>query len=231
MIALIDGDSFLSAAAWGRERWAALKHVETQINWVLTETFAEEYLIATGDPDPTNFRLSLHSEYKKSASRNSSRLRRPEWFGDLKWHLLAQPNVVRSVGCEADDLIRMWACQAEAAGDDFIVVSIDKDLDCIPGKHYCPKKKEAYEVSVDAADAFYWQQILQGDSVDNIPGLPGVGPARAKAILARCKTPAERKNAVIMAYQETFGNDWKHWMLLNGRLIHMWRHEHDYFTI
>jgi 5'-3' exonuclease len=231
MLNLIDGDPFLSAACWGRTFEAAKKHIKTQIDWVVEDNFSTDYLIATGDPGKSNFRDLLHPGYKKSNSRDKSRKDRPEWYEKLRDYLLAQDNVVVSYGCEADDLIRMWARQAEDAGDPFIVSSIDKDLDCIPGMHYNPRSRETYEVTADYANAFYWQQILQGDGVDNIPGIPGIGPTKAKQMLLGATSHAARKKVVIKAYYEAFGEHWKPWLLANARLIHMWQSEHDYFNI
>jgi 5'-3' exonuclease len=231
MLNFIDGDSFLSAAAWGRTQKEAEKHIRTQIAWAVEDNFSTDYLIATGDVQKTNFRDLLHPEYKKSASRSASRAKRPEWFDELKYFLGEQENVVMSIGCESDDLIRMWAAQAEEAGDPFIVSTIDKDLDCISGMHYNPRTRSTYEVTPDEANAFYWQQILQGDGVDNIPGIPGIGPVKAKKILEGLTTHEARKKAVVMAYYNAFDVEWKSWLLANARLIHMWRYEHDFFNI
>lgn len=231
MLALIDGDSFLSAAAWGRSPGDAKAHVLLQIKWVVEATFAEDYLIAVGDPRYPNYRSVLYNEYKKSASRIASKVKRPEWFDELRELLTQQPNVVPASCCEADDLIRMWASEASASGDPFVVASIDKDLDCIAGKHYNPRTQELYDVAEDTADFFYWQQLLQGDSVDNIPGLPGIGPVKAKKILNSITKEQTRKELVIQTYKDYYGDEWKDFLTVNGRLIHMWRHEHDYFTI
>jgi 5'-3' exonuclease len=231
MLCLIDADSFLSAAAWGREKDAAKEHLLKQIEWVVESTFATDYIMGVGDPEGTNFRAMMYSEYKRSSSRINSVKKRPEWFGELKTLLIAQPNVVVSIGCETDDLIRMWATQAVEAGDPFVVSSIDKDLDCIPGKHYDPRTRELYEVSEDAANSFYWQQILMGDSVDNIPGVPGIGPVKAKKLLAGFNTNEERRECVQEIYRGVYKDLWREYYLANAKMIHMWRYEGDHFTL
>lgn len=231
MINFIDGDPFLSASAWGRTEAQAMNHIKFLIASTVENTFCQDYLIAVGDTEDSNFRSKLHLDYKKSKSREASKKKRPIWFPNLKAFLLEQKNVVKAVGVEADDLIRMWSCQAEASGDPFLVSSIDKDLDCIPGKHYSPKTQEFYDVTEDDADFFYWQQVLQGDSVDNIPGLPGIGPVKAKQFLYGTTSTEERKQIVIKAYQDTYGDEWWEYLNVNGRLIHMWRHVDDFFHI
>lgn len=231
MLALVDGDSFLSAATWGRDFEGAKKHILFQIASTVENTYAKEYLIAVGAGDGSNFREKLYPLYKQSISRINSRLKRPAWFKDLKEYLLDQAEVVPAIGCEADDLVRMWSVEARNAGDPFVVSSIDKDLDCISGHHYNPRNQELYVVTEDSANEFYWRQILMGDSVDNIPGLPGIGPVKAKSMLAGLKTDEARRDRVMSAYMDVYGEEWESYLNTNGRLIHMWRFEHDYFCI
>lgn len=231
LLALIDSDYMLSASTWGRDQWGACAWIKDQIASVVEAVGATDYFLAVGGPG--NFREALRPEYKNSKSRAASRAKRPEWYHDVKAFLLRQPHAVEAVGCEADDLVRMWSVQAAEAGDEHIIVSPDKDLDCIPGMHFNPKHDQwfGYHVSEDEADAFYWQQMLSGDSVDNIPGLPGIGPVKAAGMLAKATTPLQRKQLVIAAYYREYRQNWRHYLLANGRLIHMWRRNEDYFRL
>lgn len=229
MIAFIDGDPILYQASWGRSHGDAKARVLRLIEETVEATFAKDYLIALGTDD--NFRNEFYTLYKKSASRVNSKSHRPEYFDDLKLFLGEQPNVVRTYGFEADDLIRIWSTQADEAGDPYVICSIDKDLDCIAGTHYNSKKNEAYNVTEDEANHFYWKQVLMGDSVDNIPGLPGVGPVRAAAMLEGLTNNEERKELVIQAYKNTYGKQWKEYLLANGRLLHIWRFFNDHFNL
>lgn len=227
VLAIIDGDVLLYQACWGNNSLQeAIEKFEEIFEEVLESAFATDYVMALGGPD--NFREDLYLDYKKSSSRQKSKSNKPEWFNDLKSYAANKEGACISDNCEADDLVRIWAMEAKAAAWPFIVVSIDKDLDCIPGKH--SRRGFIYDIDEDYADYFYWKQILMGDNVDNIPGIKGCGPVKADKILNGL-SPKERRAAVCRAYHEAYGEDGYSYMIANGRLIHIWRHIGDYFKI
>ena len=230
MIALVDGDVLLYQAIWGTEDVEEAKiKLDEVLQAVIENTFCSDYLIAIGGPN--NWREEFFPEYKRSRSRLASKKNRAEHFEELKEWFCQHPNSVVAHGFEADDLIRIWALEAARDGDPYIVCTIDKDLDCIPGKHFKPGRDEYYEVDEESADTHYWRQILMGDAVDNIPGLSKVGPVKANKILEGCDNNNKRKAAVINAYKQHYGDQWKPYLLANGRLIHIWRHINDHFQI
>ncbi|MBL4774640.1 MAG: DNA polymerase I [Mariprofundus sp.] len=93
---------------------------------------------------------------------------------------------------EADDVIATLAKQAEAKGWDVTMVSTDKDLmqlineriwmlDTMRKKDYGPEEvKERWGVDPDRMHDLL---ALAGDSADNIPGVPGIGPKTAVLLL------------------------------------------------
>jgi DNA polymerase-1 len=90
-------------------------------------------------------------------------------------------------GLEADDCLGILAT-GEVAGfmGDKVVCSIDKDMLSFPCNLYNwnhPELGVQVIYESDANRAFY-SQILTGDAVDGYPGCPGVGPVRAKKLLA-----------------------------------------------
>lgn len=101
--------------------------------------------------------------------------------------------VIEQRGYEADDVIASYAAQAEAAGRASVVVASDKDLLQLVRERVTVLNPIRYE-KLDAAavrvafgtppehvvDALG----LMGDSVDNIPGVPGVGEKTATAIVS-----------------------------------------------
>ncbi len=91
---------------------------------------------------------------------------------------------VEMEGYEADDLIATYARLAEAQGADVTVISSDKDLMQLVSDlvlMYDTMKNRA--VDADAVvekfgvgpDKVIEVQALAGDSVDNVPGVPGIG--------------------------------------------------------
>ena len=229
MISIIDGDVLLYMSIWNAETKEEAKNSFKELFTSINETvFATDYVMALGGPD--NFRVDLYSEYK--ANRSKSKSTRPEWFLDLKSDIAKEyEGCILTDNCEADDMVRVWAEECKAANLDAIVVSVDKDLDCITGLHFNPRKQTIYTIEEDFADWFYWKQIIMGDSTDNIPGIEGVGPKKAEAILTGLTTTKERKQAVCKAYHNKYKEEGYAYMIANGRLIHIWRHINDHFKI
>lgn len=230
-VAIIDGDVLLYMCMWGKDTLEEAKDsFKEKFNSILEQLFTKDYVMAMGGP--YNFRDDLYSEYKKSPSRVKSKSTKPDWFDDLKsWTVDYYEGCILTDNCEADDMIRIWAIELDKANISRCVVSVDKDLDCIPGLHLNPRKDLIYTVSEEWADYFYWKQLLMGDSVDNIPGLPGIGPKKAEAMLEIAGSHTERKAIICRAYYKQFGEEGFNHMLLNGKLLHIWRYVNDHFSI
>jgi len=227
-MAIIDGDVLVYMAIWKSETLEeGKKKFQELVDDVLNSLFTTDYVMAIGGP--YNFRLDLYDGYK--GNRKKAKDNRPEWFNDLKSWASELEGSVESDNCEADDLVRVWALECDAAGINRAVVSVDKDLHCIPGTHYNPRTKKIYQICEEYGERFYWQQVLQGDSVDAIPGLPKVGPVKAKKLLEGAYTHKEMRDAVCRAYHDVYGDEGYSYMIANGRLIHIWRHINDHFKI
>jgi hypothetical protein len=118
---------------------------------------------------------------------------------------------------EADDAIGIHATLTR---DNSIIVSIDKDLDMIPGHHYNPVKKDHYYVNDKDAIKNFYRQILTGDKVDNVQGLRGIGPKKADKILGDFDTDLAMYEAVLKAYDGDAER-----VLENGQLLWIRRKE------
>jgi 5'-3' exonuclease len=225
-LAIIDGDVLLYMSIWNTEsKKESQEKFDELFNNTMESVFATDYVMAFGGPN--NFRVDLYPEYK--ANRSKSKSTRPDWFLDLKSDIVENyEGASLSDNCEADDMVRIWALEADAANADRVVISVDKDLDCIAGFHYNPRKQLLYDVNPEVANKFYWQQILMGDSVDNIPGIPGIGPKKAEKILEGVTCYEE---AVCQAYDNHYGEEGYSYLLLNARLIHIWRKVNDHFKL
>lgn len=227
-LAIIDGDILLYLGMWGCDNLEESKEKFHSIHQeILEETFATSSVMAFGSP--TNFRKQFYPDYKASKSRVKTKDSRPNWFYELKeWAASWMESTVCN-GYEADDQVRIWASEADKANIQRIVVSVDKDLDCITGLHYNPRRRQIYELTQEQADFNYWKQLLMGDSTDNIPGIEGIGTKKAEAILKENK---EFKNAVCIEYCSKYGYTEGYYnMLANGRLLHIWRDYEDHFKL
>lgn len=201
---------------------------EKLLQELLDSVYCTEYLMAIKGPN--NYRNIMYPEYKMN--RHADPTKQNIFVPTLRKLAANLGIAIESDGREADDLLRIWAEQAIEAGDDYIVCSIDKDLDCIPGKHYNMKKKELFEVSPETALRFYYEQLLKGDATDNIPGVPGVGNVKATKLLAECTTEEEFQEVVVTQYFGAYGEqDWYQYLLSNGKMIHLQKTPNDYFKI
>ena len=93
---------------------------------------------------------------------------------------------------EADDIIATYARQASERGADVRIISSDKDLMQLLGERVRmldPMKQleigpdEVFEKFGVYPDKMIDLQALTGDSTDNIPGVPGIGPKTAAQLL------------------------------------------------
>jgi hypothetical protein len=115
-------------------------------------------------------------------------------------------------GQEADDAMGIQAYEMDVG--EYCICTIDKDLDMIRGEHFNFVKDIRYTITEEEGIRNFYTQILTGDKVDNIIGLKGIGPVKAKRILKECQTENEMYLAVLKAYE---GNEQR--VLENGQLL------------
>ncbi|MGB3539081.1 MAG: DNA polymerase I [Mesorhizobium sp.] len=143
------------------------------------------------DYSSKTFRNELYPEYK------ANRLAPPEdlipQFGLIREATRAfNLPCIEMEGFEADDLIATYARLACEAGGDTTIISSDKDLMQLVGPTvgmYDPMKDrqigipEVVEKWGVPPEKMIDLQALTGDSVDNVPGVPGIGPKTAALLL------------------------------------------------
>jgi len=152
-----------------------------------------EYVAVAFDQSlTTSFRNDIYPDYK--ANRESPPPELKAQFAHcralceaLGLHQLASPSY------EADDLIGTLADLAHAAGMPVTIVSRDKDLaQLIRGGDFYYEFASGQRMDYAGVAAKFgipperigdWL-ALTGDSVDNIPGVPGIGPKTATALMA-----------------------------------------------
>jgi hypothetical protein len=118
---------------------------------------------------------------------------------------------------EADDLVVMLH------DEDTFIVAQDKDALQSPGTHYNLKTDELYEITPEQGFRFLMTQMVTGDSVDNIPGIKGVGQKWVESDLDHCPTK-DMAHMVMSKYMTknknmSLGIDrfCENWMLLKMR--------------
>ena len=193
------------------------------------KVWEDEYIAAVGGC--RNFRQDLFPEYKLTAARNPNMANKA--VPKMRERAINEGLVVNAVGYEADDLVRIWAEQARANDIDFVICTGDKDLFCIHGMHYYldfnKEKNRFIEITEEDAMVHYYRQLIEGDSTDNIPGVPGIGPKTVVKMITPGMTEAEMQEVVLDAYCSKVGGDWLQYFLFNAKLIHILRTPDDYF--
>ncbi|WP_173934830.1 DNA polymerase I [Chelativorans sp. Marseille-P2723] len=143
------------------------------------------------DYSAKTFRNDLYPEYKANRTEPPEDLI-PQ-FGLIRQATRAfDLPCIEMEGYEADDLIATYARMASEAGGDTTIVSSDKDLMQIVGPTvslYDPMKDrkinvpEVIERWGVPPEKMIDLQALTGDTIDNVPGVPGIGPKTAAQLL------------------------------------------------
>ena len=160
---------------------------------LLEEEGPQRLAVFFDTPQPT-FRHELFPEYKANRSETPPEL--IEQMGILDELLeLLQVSVIRVPGLEADDLMGAYAARGAEAGYDSWIYTSDKDMMQTVDDHvfiYSPGKGGQHDLLDRAGviDKFgvppeHVTDILglQGDSSDNIPGVPRVGAKTARQLV------------------------------------------------
>ncbi len=165
----------------------------------LKETIHADYLAVIFDAARITFRNDIYPDYKAH---------RPPAPEDLVPQFALVREATRALNIpaiemsnyEADDLIGAYAKQGVAAGMDVLVVSSDKDLMQLIAEGvqlYDPMKQkpigpeQVMEKFGVTPDKVIHVQALIGDSVDNVPGIPGIGPKTAAELINQYGTLEE----------------------------------------
>lgn len=149
------------------------------------------HLVVVFDAGRKTFRNEIEPTYKANRSAPPDDLVVQFHRQERLVQALGAPSL-KAVGWEADDLMATLAVQAVAAEMDVVLVSSDKDICQLVTDRvvvYDPNKAVRYgRARIEKrfgvrADQLVDYSAITGDSVDNIPGVPGVGPKGAVAVL------------------------------------------------
>ncbi len=105
--------------------------------------------------------------------------------------------ILQLEGYEADDIIATGVAKFASADMNVVMISRDKDLDQLLGEHvvmYDPMDDKTIDAATVLAakgyppDKAVEAQTLMGDTSDNVPGIPGVGPKTAADLIGKYGT-------------------------------------------
>jgi hypothetical protein len=223
MLALIDADIVTYRIGFASE------DVSERICLARCAEFMEELVMKPWVGDYQGY-LTGSNNYRKEIAvtapykGNRTGASKPKHYDLIREYLIKAWGCELIEGQEADDAIGIKAYEI---GDieEYIIMSIDKDLDMIRGWHYNFIKDRKYLINDQEAIKHFYTQILTGDRVDNIIGLKGIGPKKAAKILEDCITEADMYKAVLEAYD----NDETR-VLENGQLLWIRRNENQIWS-
>src|SRR5580704_13406285 len=152
---------------------------------------APTHLAVVFDQSEITFRNQLYADYKAH---------RPPAPEDLvpQFPLVREATRAFGVPClelpgyEADDIIAAYTCKVRDAGGEVVIVSSDKDLMQLVGdrvsmldtmKNVRIGRPEVMEKFGVGPEKVIDVQALCGDSVDNVPGAPGIGVKTASLLI------------------------------------------------
>lgn len=164
----------------------------------MIDAFNPDGVVVAFDKGKPRVRMEMLPQYKAQ---------RPPMDPDLHAQfpmikeLLAALNVpiLQSEGWEGDDILGTMACLGEQAGCDMLLVTGDRDMYQLVTEHVnvVSTRKGLSDVAImtpESVDDLYHGITpalvpdfygLKGDTSDNIPGVPGIGPKKASALIAQ----------------------------------------------
>ena len=208
---LIDGDVFVFRCAynaqeqvdWGNglisswvDTFKAQRFLKHALNSLKEKLNAEDMIIALSSP--ISFRKTLAPTYKENRMFREPLLAYKTLREFIKKSYASQ----ELSGLEGDDVLGILATSPEQK--DTIIISLDKDLKQIPGKHYNIDKPDQgiTEVTSHQATLFFYTQVLTGDTTDGYAGCPGVGPKGAAKILDGVTSHKEAWYRIVQTYEK-----------------------------
>ena len=252
MKALIDSDILRYEIGWGAlTGWKAITETEEippfdyveklllqRIASIQEATGSDSYCLYLTEGHTFRYDIAKTKPYKGTRKEN-----KPWHFDNLTAYMVGalEHKIVSFI--EADDAL---AIDATADPGNTVICTRDKDLRQVPVNVYSwelgkqasfgpvlisnPGTLELVDGKLKGTGfAFFCAQMLMGDSVDNIPGIPGVGPVKTYNIIINSLDyyPAQDKNTkeealldiVEHEYKEYYEDDWRDYLIEQGQLL------------
>ena len=200
MLTLIDGNSLLFRAYYGvHSRLTRTDGTPTGAVYgffnmllpILSSAKANDAFVCVFDASRISFRQDIFPEYKANRAETPADLITQSYLVREGATAMGIP-VLCIPGVEADDVIATLARINCTATDATRVITSDKDLmqlvsDCVflydGMKQREVRTPEVFEKFGVGPERVIDVQSLMGDSSDNVPGVPGIGPKKAAELI------------------------------------------------
>ena len=200
MIILFDIDSLLYSACYNVDspEEAMFKFDEFYQKTVndLEEFYEIEEVIPFG-LSKNNFRKYITKTYKANRSKE-----KPQYFKILCKYVekYYEPEIAN--GCETDDLVAIY--REKIGHENCIIVSIDKDYLQFEGTMYNYNKRKFITLSKEDALYNFYEQMIIGDTADNVNFCVGYGRAYARKLFEGVSTDFGYKKKVLGLFKKIY---------------------------
>ena len=207
---LIDSDSLIYFVAHLETLEDAILKLDERVHNIMEANNTDQYVMFLTGKDCFRYSVAKSAPYKGNRKDRA----RPRWLSVITQYMVAKYNAVYYKGLEADDAV----CYFKNIIPNSRICAIDKDVvNSTEGTHFNygmekvpdtePQEwrfKGFITVTEDEALNALHSQMLTGDSGDNIPGIKGIGPAKAKKILSMITSKTE-KEGILNEYMDVYG--------------------------
>ena len=215
----VEGDDY---SLWAERELEPLSHALHGVKRLINRICADNDLNPDTDlkvmlsPGGQTFRHRI-AEYRPYKG-NRKVEHRPTYEKEIRKYIIENYVTVIAEDEEADDLLAIE--QTKLGPHDSIILTLDKDLDQVPGLKYNFMHDVGYDVTEEQANYNFCMQLLTGDTTDNIVGLPKVGPAAAAKALHGREGYDEMMQEVMHMYQQKAPvSDWQEYLREMGQLL------------
>ena len=217
MILLVDADSLIFASCYRKRENPEDEKYYTDIAdarnkfdsqfMEIVNRLEEIYTIdkvITFSGSKGNFRKLLSKTYKANRKKNEL----PPLLNEMHKFVKQQYDSIYGYGVETDDMVaRYWYKLSQDFGrDEVMIVSIDKDYKQFPclmyNYHY--KHKEILDISEDEALYNFYEQMIMGDTADNVNFFKGKGRKFAEKYFLECKTKYQYTRKLYELFKQEY---------------------------
>lgn len=179
-----------------------------------------------------NWRHEVYPEYKANRKDKT----RPTHLNAVREFLVVKYGAHIVNEREVDDECGIRLTQENTQGNDAVLVSLDKDLKTVPGKHYNFVTRVHETVSPVQALRYFYGQVITGDQSDNVPSFDGKFRSSTPQFVAALLAPlADMTNEVDMyahcceVYQQhgCWEDEWQTIMHRNASVLYIQKDYND----
>lgn len=162
----------------------------------------DKYIVFNGSKG--NFRKLISKKYK--ANRKKQTL--PPLLHDMHQYVKDTYHSIYGFGIETDDLVaKYWYNIAKDIGrENVIIVSIDKDYKQFPAIIYNYHYKHQTILNITPEQALYnfYEQMIVGDTADNVNYFKGKGKKFAEKYFEGCTTKYQYTKQLYLLFKEKY---------------------------